>query len=127
MDLGVDDDATLRSVTARGDESRDLARPMSANRCARCLPRSVARYVSIMNALEAHVVNGQIVLDEPAVLPEGAELHVYLYNADGDSLSDAEREALHRSIRRGVAQADKGELIDADEVLGELERAAVHE
>ena len=75
-----------------------------------------------MNALKAHVVNGQIVLDEHTVLPEGAELHVYLYNADGDSLNDAERAALHRSIRRGIAQADKGELIDADEVLNELER-----
>jgi hypothetical protein len=75
-----------------------------------------------VNALKAHVVKGQIVLDEPAELPEGAELKVYLFNAQGDGLSDDDRAALHDSLRRGIAQADAGTLIDADVVLAELER-----
>lgn len=75
-----------------------------------------------MNALKAHVKNGQIVLDEPAELAEGMPVSVYLCDSSGDSLNDEERAALHRSIRRGLAQANAGELIDADEVLAELER-----
>ncbi len=75
-----------------------------------------------MNALKAHVKNGQIVLDEPVELAEGMPVSVYLCDSSGDSLNDEERAALHRSIRRGLAQANAGELIDADEVLAELER-----
>jgi hypothetical protein len=75
-----------------------------------------------MHAIKAHVKNGQIVLDEPAELAEGMLVSVYLCNAEGDTLSDAERAALHRSLERSITQADAGELIDADEVLAELER-----
>ena len=75
-----------------------------------------------MNALKAHVRNGQIVLDEPAELAEGMTVSVFLCDSTGDSLSDGERADLHRSIRRGLEQANAGELIDADEILAELER-----
>ena len=87
-----------------------------------------------MNALKALVVKGQIVLDDPVDLPEGAEprlsgppaadpeLHVHLHNSEGDALSDLDRAALHRSLQRGIKQADAGELIDADEVLSEPPR-----
>ncbi|MCK6537877.1 MAG: hypothetical protein L6Q84_33290 [Polyangiaceae bacterium] len=75
-----------------------------------------------MNALKAHVKNGQIVLDEPVELAEGMPVSVYLCNSEGDSLSDQEREALHAALDRSIAQADAGQLIDADEVLAELER-----
>jgi len=75
-----------------------------------------------MNALKAHVKDGQIVLDEPAELTEGMAVSVYLCDSSGDSLSDEERAALHRSIRRGLAQANAGDVVDADEVLAELER-----
>jgi hypothetical protein len=75
-----------------------------------------------MSALKAHVVNGRIVVDEPVDLPEGAEVRVYLYNAAGDSLNDEDRAELHRALERSVAQADAGLLIDADEVLAELDQ-----
>ena len=78
--------------------------------------------VGRMNALKAHVKNGQIVLDEPTELAEGMPVSVYLCNSEGDSLSDQEREALHAALDRSIAQADAGQLIDADEVLAELER-----
>jgi hypothetical protein len=75
----------------------------------------------LVNALKAHVKNGQIVLDEPSELPEGMAALVQLYDPQGDSLSDEERAALHQALDRSIAQADAGQLIDADEVLAELE------
>lgn len=75
-----------------------------------------------MQPRKAHVKNGQVVFDEPRKLEEGTELSVYFCNSAGDTLSAAERTELHRSLERGIAQANAGELIDADEVLAELER-----
>ena len=69
-------------------------------------------YVDLVTALRAHVVNGRIVVDEPVDLPDGAEVSVYLYDAAADGMSKEERSA----------QADAGELIDADDVLDELHR-----
>ncbi|TMQ05042.1 MAG: hypothetical protein E6J90_30995 [Deltaproteobacteria bacterium] len=76
-----------------------------------------------MTALKAHVRNGRIVVDEPIDLPEGSEVSVYLYDAAADDLPDHERAALERSLERGLAQADAGDLIDADVVLAELARS----
>jgi hypothetical protein len=75
-------------------------------------------YTSAVTALKAHVRNGQIVVDEPVDLPDGAELRVYLYDAAKDSLGPDERAALERSL----AQADAGELVEADDVMSELQR-----
>ncbi len=40
-----------------------------------------------------------------------------LYDREGDALEDGDRAALHRSLRRGIAEADAGQLVDADDVL----------
>ena len=90
--------------------------------CSLQLAGSSKCYNVHMNALRAHVVNGRIVVDDPVDLPEGAEVRVQIYDPTGDSLSDEDRAALHRSLRRGIAQADAGDLVDADDVLAELER-----
>lgn len=71
-----------------------------------------------MQPLKAHVHNGRLVLDEPTDLPEG-EI-VYLQPVDPDDMSDAERDALHDSIRESLEQMDRGQLIDADEALARL-------
>ena len=42
------------------------------------------------------------------------------YETEGDSLSDEDRAALDRSLRRGIEQADGGQLVDAEEVLAEF-------
>ncbi|HEX7837856.1 MAG TPA: hypothetical protein VF469_10365 [Kofleriaceae bacterium] len=76
-----------------------------------------------MTALKAHVRNGRIVVDEPVDLPDGSEIRVYLYDAAADGMSPAERAALDRALERGLAQADAGDLIDADDVLAELRRS----
>jgi hypothetical protein len=41
---------------------------------------------------------------------------------EGDALSDEGRAALHRSLRRSIAQSEARQLIEAEEVLAELER-----
>ncbi len=71
-----------------------------------------------MHALKARVQNGQVVLDEPALLPEGAELELYVVTDDG--MSDEERAALNASIERGLADAEAGRVVDADVVLAKL-------
>ena len=55
-------------------------------------------------------------------LPDGAEVRVYLYDAAADGMSNDERAALDRALERSLAQADAGEMIDADKVLDELRR-----
>lgn len=79
-------------------------------------------YVAKVHALKAHVVNGRIVVDKPVDLPDGAELHVYLRDAAAEAMVDAGRAELDRALERSIAQADAGELIEADEVLAELEQ-----
>jgi hypothetical protein len=71
-----------------------------------------------MPPLKAHVRNGRLVLDEPTDLPEGEV--VYLQPVDVDDMSDAERDALHDSIRESLEQMKNGQLIDADEALARL-------
>ncbi len=77
-------------------------------------------YLHGVTALRAHVVNGRIVVDEPVDLPDGAEVSVYLYDAATDGMTNDERSALESALERSLAQADAGELIDADDVLDEL-------
>jgi hypothetical protein len=76
--------------------------------------------LSHMTALKAHVVNGQIVVDEHVDLPDGAEVRVYLYDAAADPMTSDERAALDAALDRSIAQADAGELADADDVIAEL-------
>ena len=84
-------------------------------------PRSIV-YSWRVTVLKAHVLNGKIVVDESVDLPDGAEVRVYLYDAAADSMSPEERAALERSLERSLAQADAGQLIEADEVIAELRR-----
>ena len=76
-----------------------------------------------MTALKAHVRNGRIVVDEPVDLPDGSELRVYLYDAAADAMPPEERAALERALERSLAQADAGDLVEADDVLAELQRS----
>jgi hypothetical protein len=80
------------------------------------------RYSASVTALKAHVRNGRIVIDEPVDLPDGAEIDVYLYNDAANAMSHTERAAFEQALERGLAQADAGDLIEADDVLAELQR-----
>jgi hypothetical protein len=83
--------------------------------------------VEAMQPLKAHVRNGRLVLDEPTDLPEGEVVELVpideVLARGGDYLDDEERAELHRALDDSIAEADAGELIDADEVLAELRAA----
>jgi hypothetical protein len=64
-----------------------------------------------MKALKAHVQNGQIVLDEPAELPEGVAVEVLL--PEHDDLTAEERHELEAALDEGAAQFARGEFEDA--------------
>jgi predicted transcriptional regulator len=51
-----------------------------------------------------------------------SEIHVYHYDAAADPMSREERAALERALDRSLAQADAGDLIEADDVVAELQR-----
>jgi hypothetical protein len=72
-----------------------------------------------MQALKAVVRNGRLVMDEPTELPEGTELALTVAD-EGDDMDEAEHARLHESLRRSIAQAKAGQLIDGDEVIGKL-------
>ena len=78
-----------------------------------------ATICSTMQALKAVVRNGRLVMDEPTELPEGTELVLTVVD-EGDDMDDAERSRLHESLRRSIAQAKAGQVVDGDEVIGKL-------
>jgi hypothetical protein len=77
-----------------------------------------------MQPVKAHVRNGRLVLDEPTDLPEGEEVELVplrdVLAGGGDDLDDEERAALHAELAASIAEAESGQLIDADVVLAEL-------
>lgn len=91
--------------------------------CCESLRNGVVVYLDRVTALKAHVVNGKIVVDEPVDLPDGSEVRVYLYDAAAEGMSAQERTALEERLERSIAQADAGNLVDADDVLDELNRS----
>jgi hypothetical protein len=66
----------------------------------------VVVYFDQVTALKAHVVNGKIVVDEPADLPDGSEVRVYLYDAAAEGMSAQERTALEQRLQRSIAQVE---------------------
>jgi hypothetical protein len=80
-----------------------------------------------MQPLKAHVHTGRLLLDEPTDLPEGEEVELVpldeVLARGGDYLDDEERAALHRALEESIAEADAGQLVDADTVLAELRAA----
>jgi len=71
-----------------------------------------------MNRFKAVVRSGRIVIDEPTDLPEGTTLALAVVEDDG--MTDEERARLHESLRRSIAQARAGQLVDGDQVIRRL-------
>ena len=67
--------------------------------------------------LQARVQNGRLVLDEPTDLPEGDVVRLVIVHDEDDGLSDEEREAMHNSLDRAIAQAKADRTIDGGEFL----------
>lgn len=76
-------------------------------------------YAEEMGPRTGRVVDGAIVLDDPAGLVEGAAITVWIAEADGSFVETDEELA---EIDRGLAQLDDAELVDARSFLAELRR-----
>ncbi len=64
-----------------------------------------------MKAMSAHVRNGQIVLDEPVELHEGAALEVLL--PDEPEMSRGDLAELEAAVDESTEQFERGEFEDA--------------
>lgn len=76
-----------------------------------------------MQALKAHVRNGYFVSDEPTTLPEGTEAKLVVEDPFAD-MTPEERAQFLRELDVSCAEADRGELIDAEDVLARLRAQA---
>ena len=70
--------------------------------------------------LKARVHNGRFVLDEPTDLPEGTVVDLLPLDP-GDWLDPEDRAVLHRALVASQDDIEGGRLIDAEEVLRDLQ------
>ncbi len=68
-----------------------------------------------MRALKAHVRDGRLVVEEPASLPEGTEVEVYV--PDGEEFTPEERERLERALEEADQEFRRGEYVDGDQFI----------
>jgi hypothetical protein len=78
-----------------------------------------------MRTLKARVVKGRIVVDEPTDLPEGTELELLRADefddwSDLDDMDPSERARFEAQLKLSIEQADRGDLIPAEDVLAKL-------
>jgi hypothetical protein len=69
--------------------------------------------------IKARVRDGRLVVDEPTDLPEGTEIELLSLDP-GDWLDEADRAALHDSLRQSAVDVAAGRLVDAEDILREL-------
>ncbi len=67
--------------------------------------------------LHARVKGGRFVIDEPTDLPDGSIVELVPID---DVVDPSERAALEASIARGLAEAERGETVPADEAMQRL-------
>ena len=72
-----------------------------------------------MNALKAHVKNGQIVLDEPTSLPEGAPVFV-LMGDEADEMNDEERAALGHALDEADEDIAAAQVVSEEQMWAAL-------
>jgi hypothetical protein len=74
----------------------------------------------VVKTLRAKVVDGKLVPEGPTTLPEGAVVDLAVID-EGDDLEDEERAALHRALEDSAESFRRGEGVDAEDVLRELD------
>ena len=67
-----------------------------------------------MTSIRARVRGGRLVVDPPTDLPEGVEVRLAMVD---DDLDDESRAALEASLEESYAELERGELLDAADVL----------
>jgi hypothetical protein len=77
-----------------------------------------------MQAVKAIVKNGRLVVNEPTDLPEGKVVELVPLDdvlvGGGDYLDSEDRAARHQELEASIIETERGNLVDADEVLAEL-------
>jgi anti-sigma28 factor (negative regulator of flagellin synthesis) len=71
-----------------------------------------------MHALKARVENGRYVIDEPAELPEGAEVELMIVKG---AMSAEERAELLEAIEEAELDIEAGRVVDEAEVWARLQ------
>ncbi len=74
-----------------------------------------------MLKLKGQVHQGRLKLDEPYDAPDGTEVDLTVID-EGDELDENERARLHAAIARSHDEAQRGDLVPADDVLAKLRR-----
>jgi hypothetical protein len=72
-----------------------------------------------MQAFDAHVKDGYIVVDEPTDLPEGTKLKLQLVDVP-EALDDEAREALHAKLSEGLVAARAGRSVSVEALKTKL-------
>lgn len=72
-----------------------------------------------MHAFDAHVKDGQIVVDEPTDLPDGTKLKLLIVEAP-EALDNAARAELDAKLREGLDAARAGKTVSADGLRSKL-------
>lgn len=72
-----------------------------------------------MKALQARVVNGRFVIDEPSPYPDGTVVELVVAD-QGDELDQDERAELHAAIDKSWANAKAGVVRPAEELIARL-------
>ena len=70
-----------------------------------------------MSEIRGRVQGGRLLVDEPTDLPEGLVVSLMI-------LDDADGAALDAAIEESYVEADRGELLDAREVLAAMRSRA---
>lgn len=70
-----------------------------------------------MTSIRARVRGGRLVVDAPTDLPEGLEVTLAIVD---DDLDDESRAALEASLEESYVELERGELLDAADVLRAL-------
>ena len=80
--------------------------------------------IANMEALKAHVRNGQIVLDDPVELAEGMELEVRPILQHTEDLAPQDPDEFEAAVEESYAQVARGEWVDGYELLDRLKAEA---
>jgi len=80
-----------------------------------------SRHDPDVTAIRARVRGGRLLVDEPTDLPEGLVVSLTIVE---DDLDEADRAALEASIEASYVEADRGDLVDAREVLAAMRSRA---
>ena len=73
-----------------------------------------------MSSIRARVRGGRLIVDAPTDLPEGLEVTLAIVD---DDLDDDSRAALEASLDESYAELERGELLDAADVIRALRAA----